>query len=477
MSDAVVNFLLAFAVPGGLVAPVAMVVGYRYVARWSDTTKLAIILWCLMLGICLPVAASFASFDPATEFDMSDSAVQSSLSRWASRVSSLVLIAFSLTILARFWLTRGRDSAEPVSRLAKGFCTYLLGTALIGMTAAGEPMFSYKVFYVPIVLGAAYTLGDFRERVIAAHVKAILFLVAAVSLLLAAVAPQHALLGDYQGLIPGVHFRLYGLSTHPNTLGPAALLLIVFELYFPSPRLARYTLLACGALVFILAQSKTAWVAAVGLYVFGLIPYRIVQTPGLNAKVVFLTANVIAAVTVLLIVTALYPTEGLSNTESLTTLTGRTEIWRITLEEFKHYPVFGYGPQLWGLEYRLQEGWLVAGQAHNQFIQTLGESGSVGLLLLLGYLAVLFGYAIRYLRESRGLVLVLLILICFRCFSESPLRVSVLLEWAFVEHLLLVVFAARATRNPGADTNGSKPSASDTAGPWIGRRSAIPLSS
>src|SRR5690606_20322169 len=58
----------------------------------------------------------------------------------------------------------------------------------------------------------------------------------------------------------------------------------------------------------------------------------------------------------------------------VSTLTGRTTIWAASLEAFKMYPVFGYGPTLLNEDFRAR--WLgdfsAAGQAHNQLFQDLG---------------------------------------------------------------------------------------------------------
>ena len=133
--------------------------------------------------------------------------------------------------------------------------------------------------------------------------------------------------------------------------------------------------------------------------------------------------------------------------DEVLSLTGRTSIWADTLAEFERYPWFGYGPDLWGVEYRIRLGKLFAGQAHNQFIQTLGESGLIGFSLLLMYLGVLLRLALRTFSASRGLSLALYLLILVRCITEAPLR-GVVNDWTFFTHATLLIVLAYYARQP-----------------------------
>jgi O-antigen ligase len=125
-------------------------------------------------------------------------------------------------------------------------------------------------------------------------------------------------------------------------------------------------------------------------------------------------------------------------------------IWEITLKEWWANPLFGYGPTLWDIDYRIAHGQLEAGQAHNQFVQTLGDSGLLGLLALLSYLMMLFYYAMKYTKESKGVLLALVLVLLLRCFTESPFRLIVFLEPAFLTHLILftlLVMMQRSDKN------------------------------
>ena len=124
----------------------------------------------------------------------------------------------------------------------------------------------------------------------------------------------------------------------------------------------------------------------------------------------------------------------------VTTLTGRTDIWRVTLDTWRQNPWFGYGPALWDLEFRLtHHGALAAWHAHNQFIQALGEAGIVGLAAMPTYLASLVYNGVRFAASTRGVTLALLLLILSRTMTEVPVRFSGLLDTTFFIHA--VVFA------------------------------------
>ena len=62
----------------------------------------------------------------------------------------------------------------------------------------------------------------------------------------------------------------------------------------------------------------------------------------------------------------------------LVTLTGRDQIWAVALRRVARDPVFGYGPALWDDAFRASIGMPNATHGHNEFIDTLARSGTVG---------------------------------------------------------------------------------------------------
>lgn len=421
------------------------------IRRWSDTWRAAVIFWLIassaVLNIVLVPRKLFLDYDAPTGY--ASAYIQSAMQAgWLSRLFTIGLIGFALAVLLSAWLSRKKTGRnDPVWVLGVVLGLFYLVNTLSGATVAGVPGFNHKSLYLPVVLGAliALPLIDFVR--LAGHLKLILVVVMAMNLIAASAFPDFALLRPYAGHLPGIDFRLYGVTAHANALGPIALLLLLLELYFPSRALLRWPILALALLNFLLAQSKTAWLTAFIIVVIAYLPYRFMvlqaRTDGHAAAIRLILALVVSLLGVLLMVMNMDMSRLF--TDDVLSLTGRTAIWSTTLAEFERYPLFGYGPGLWGVEYRIQMGKLAAGQAHNQFIQTLGESGVVGFVLLMAYLGILLRLALLSFRTSHGFSLALYLLILMRCMTEAPFK-SVVNDWTFFIHATLLVVLASYTR-------------------------------
>ena len=325
--------------------------------------------------------------------------------------------------------------------------------------------FSYKELYVPILLLAAYCqpVRDLRLVLGAAKLAVVALLLG--SLIGIAVRPDFVLHRPEPGVIPGIDWRLFGLTGHANTLGPVALLGMLLELYSPSRRRwMRWLNLGSGAAVFVLAQSRTAWVAGLLIMIFAWVPLSIrpVRTSGgdphgfsrLVWTLIGCMALLIAVVGGMVVFGG---TEYLQRKSDLGTLNGRFQIWDITLQAWRDNVLFGYGPEIWGAERRLRFNMFHVGQAHNQFVQTLGEAGLVGLALLIVYLFALLYAAWRRFVVSRGLILALLVLLLARSVTEAPMRSEGLLSWATFLHVLLLLVACHYMRQPAGHVASEAP--------------------
>jgi O-antigen ligase len=127
----------------------------------------------------------------------------------------------------------------------------------------------------------------------------------------------------------------------------------------------------------------------------------------------------------------------------LMTFTGRDKIWAIAMEEWHNSPVFGYGPGLFDADFRASIGMPNATNGHNQFMDTLARSGSVGATALVLYAFVLLVLSLRYARATGGLSVALFVALALRSVSEVPL---VLFGYGaeLFTHLLLIVTLASA---------------------------------
>jgi len=326
--------------------------------------------------------------------------------------------------------------------------TYLFGTAVGQAFGSSEPSWTYKSLYIPIVLGGLYIQSDAKPLALARVAKLLAMLVCVASLLFAVIRPDLALERPYESLIPGLNFRLYGVTGHANAMGPMALLYLLLEWHVPSKRLLRWPAIIVALSCFLFAQSKTAWATGVILGLLIIFHSTVGRQNGGNAKKSLLLLTILFGGLAAVAIALMFVDLGgfLERHSEFTTLTGRTDLWRITMDEWRRNPVFGYGAGLWDEDFRIRYNILYAGQAHNQFVQTLGESGLVGFALLLQYLVVLAFFCLQQARLANPLPLLLFILILARCVSEAPMRAIALLDWALLMHALLFLLLAQHVR-------------------------------
>lgn len=431
--------------------------GGRVSAEWRATLMVVVVGIGALLSIALQSRTlSETRIEEGVVVMYEDFADGFAASRWLS----LLLLAASLIEVARgLAAARASPQRDPARPVLYALFAYYGGTLLIQAVASEHTGFSYKSLYVPIVLMAAYYLPVRRVGLLLAAAKWVMLLLTLGSLGAAVVAPDFVLHRPDPGLLPGIDWRLYGLTSHANTLAPIALLAIVLELYTPSRlRMLRWVHLSAAFAVFVLAQSKTTWGAAPVILAMVYLPFWL--RPGgdaaqrgrhFNRFVWTLVALIVGVVAVTGALVATDAIDYVQRKADLATLTGRTQIWDITLQAWRENVLFGWGPEVWGAERRLHFLMFHVGHAHNQVVQTLGEAGLVGLALLLVYLGALLYAALHRFVATRGLVLALLILMLVRCITEAPMRVEGLLSWATFLHLLLLVLACHALRQPSGE--------------------------
>jgi exopolysaccharide production protein ExoQ len=223
----------------------------------------------------------------------------------------------------------------------------------------------------------------------------------------------------YIGTLPS---RLFGVVGHANILGPMAALFLTLGLYAPARLRGEWLWGLIAAAVLLWTQSKTS-LSALGVAVIyvGLARLNL----GNWIAVALTRITVIAALVagVVYSVTSVASELDTVQLDSYTTLTGRTDIWGLTLAEWRSSPAFGYGPGLWSQEYRnelpAEYGWVP--HAHNQLIQTLGQQGTVGAVGLLALVCALAGLVWRSRIATQHLSVAVFILLAFRMFTEAPL--------------------------------------------------------
>jgi exopolysaccharide production protein ExoQ len=451
-----VPYLLTVAIAFGVA--LAGFVQYRLAGRVSPEARIVMVVLMIAFGALFSVVLTSRTLDEAKIADggsvitYDDVAGGFAISRWLS----LLMVAAAAVEVARGWVrARTCNMTDPAWPLLASLLAYYVGTIAIQVVASDHTGFALRNLYVPLVLIAVYYQ---RPRQLASGLVAAkwaLLVVMVGSLAAIVLRPDFVLHKPDPGVIPWVNWRLFGLTPHANTLGPIALLAIILELHLPSRVLPlRWLNLSAAALAFVLAQSKTAWAAAPVMVAVVYLPlvlrrgYSAGGTGGrFNLTVWAMLACIFAMVVSVAAIVGFDVIDSIQRRSDLITLTGRTQIWDLTLQAWKDNVMFGYGPEIWGEERQFRFHMFHVGHAHNQVVQTLGEAGLFGLVLLLLYLGGLLYTSLRWFFISRGLPLLLLVLLLLRCVTEAPMRGEGLLTWATFLHVLLLAAACHTLRN------------------------------
>ena len=380
--------------------------------------------------------------------------VRSPLIVWGQRLLSVLLLVGAGERIARHIVHR---EDVPSGVLAWSFVAFWLGTVAAPAVYGSHPLLSHDFAY-SLVLGIAAVLaepGDGDGVILASRNTLCLFML--ISVLLIPIAPSLVLDASYsQGLFAGLP-RLAGIAVHPVSLGMLALtgLLCLWHRPFAS-RWLNVPAWLIGAGVLFMAQSKTAWisfflcaVAMIAVRHAGNF-WRRLSDPGSSEFGILACSLFIVVIlggmgAVMLSDASAHLSDFFESAQGaqLMSLTGRDRIWAIALEEWHGNWWFGYGPDLWDPAFRASIGMPNATHAHNQYMDTLARSGTIGATVLVIYAVVLLVLSLRYARATRGLSLALFLALAMRAISEVPL----LLFGYGIElfaHLLLVVTLASA---------------------------------
>jgi O-antigen ligase len=351
---------------------------------------------------------------------------------WGQRALSLLVIGVSVErVLNHVSLRR----PMPAPLLTWAFVIFWIGTVASPALFGANPRISHEFLY-PLIIGIAFLLATESERdQVVDSVRDALLLFMLASVILIPIHPTMVLDLKYtQGLLPGVP-RLGGLAPHPVAMGMfvQTFLVCLWCRPYAKPWVNRLAWVI-GLAVLFLAQSKTAWIA----FVLCSIALLVVRTgpaisrrlgdPRQSAFGVVLCVGVIAVVGAAMAVFLLGNVDGqasnfLDSAEGaqLASLTGRDQIWAVAWEEWREHPMFGYGPNLWDDAFRASIGMPQATHGHNQLMDTLARSGTVGAVALVLYSLVLLVMSFRYAKATGGLSLALFLALALRSISEVPM--------------------------------------------------------
>lgn len=370
---------------------------------------------------------------------------------WITRIMTIGLVVVAFGEIWRNFNNKALSGGQKTLWLA--YVGFILMTGLVPAILGTRPTFMHSMIYAPLILTALYFMKGYSPDQFLKHVRIVVGVILVLSLVAAVIRPSLAIERPYSGFLPGIDFRLWGVAAHPNALGPISVLYLVLLI---RERALGYKLIlyvSLGLLTLILAQSKTAWISALVIFGFLFARYYLselgaafsgrLKNTNVTTVALGLVSVILFSVVFLFAYVFFDPASWMyhllsgKEMESLSTLTGRTHIWQLTLAEWEKSPIFGYGPGLWDVQYRMEKGLLYAGQAHNQFVQTLGESGTFGFLGLLIYIVVLLKMALRYSSATQGVSLALFLVLMVRTVSETPFRNYYVLDAVFLMHITL----------------------------------------
>ena len=376
---------------------------------------------------------------------------------WPLRFATLYILAASFALVFAYLYRRDAKPAQGqflMLAFAVFFVTNVITPAIFGT----KPAFVFNHYYPLIVFLAVFATRAHDPALLLTFGKLTLLALLAGSLALIAINPDLVLQRPYvYGWVPGMNFRLWGLASHANSIGPLALLYLLLAIHQPfRQRWLQWLGLAIAIGVLVLAQSKTAWVATFFLLAV-LAAFRVApkfqaawSTGRLDYQVMGIAiSSILAAIAMFAFIMLgdvnLYWNK-FANSQAggqMFDLTGRGAIWGIAIDVWQQNPLFGYGPKLWDPEFRRTIGMSFAFSAHNQFMQSLSGAGSFGVFGLLIYLGVVLRYAIALATITRGFSLALGLFLLTRCMTETPLSTSTLFNGDLFTHLLIFGFFIR----------------------------------
>ncbi|UCV24658.1 O-antigen ligase family protein [Ferribacterium limneticum] len=374
------------------------------------------------------------------------------------RASNYALIGVSLIVLAKNFHLTYKNIDIYGKFIFCAFFLYSIFSPLMAGLFGTQPRLIFSFFVAPLVFSALVSLGGLDTKYFIEKLKLTLGVVIGFSLGLIAVFPSLVIEPYGISHIPGFPYRFWGLTLHANSMGPLAFLLLFSELIFPGKnKFVRYMLLVTAVMAFVLAQSKTAWVAGmVALAVIVSMEKMDFQNKenGGRAIVNLLFAMVVVSILIWFGIQYLDSMQRLFGAKEFGggDFSGRPIIWKLAFSEWMSNIIFGYGPFIWTPEYRIAHNMNFAFHAHSQFFQIIGESGAIGLVSLLIYIGALFFASVRASGPVKRFLIGYLIFVLIRSISEPTFRMLNPTGGDVLIHLPLFVMAVLSLKElPGGN--------------------------
>lgn len=371
---------------------------------------------------------------------------------WVARILNWTLFAFGVTaLLERVWVhaTVGRQVPARTMWLVLLMFFSLSNSVASGLFGTHSGV-TPGLFHQAVILAFLAVDDRWNLDALLRATRVSLLIVVVAGLVVFPVFPGLVLEQNVKGLLPFLNFRYWGATSHANAMGPLAVLLLLILYLKPfNKKSAQYASILLTAVTLILAQSKTALaggLAAYGVVVASQLFQELSRGRAIGDwKLGDIGKLSLVVVTCFSVALALLFADldkyvsrfsASSAGSSIATLSGRTAIWNVAIEEWRNNPVFGYGPGLFDVEHRARLGMNFAFHAHNQFLQSLAQSGAVGFAGLIIFLFVAGWKSIRYARQTKYVSVAILAFVLLRCVTEVPLRATGMYSGEFI--LMLV---------------------------------------
>jgi O-antigen ligase len=346
-------------------APAVLVLGYRILesVRREDPHLVLACLWCAGVtpGLITVIDPGYVSSPggPSTAA--------------ATTVHQAALLCYVGLIMAALVGRCARQTAQPVRPVVMVSVIYSLVLVTSGLLVGSSVLQSL------LLAGSVLTVtsGEVELAKLTTHLRYSLRAATIGSLVLLMTSYEDVVFTGNRRTLLGLD-QLAGVTPHPNVLAPLAALALAVEL---APATRRISVVGTGAagVVLVLAQSRSGWVAAAFVVL-------VAAARGWRRIIRAVTAALagIGMISAIVFAIASYPVDLLSTADELNS---RGYIWLFAWRLFVSSPIFGAGPGAFSEDREVTVGVghfvEIAGQAHNQVLQTMAQAGLCGLLVLI----------------------------------------------------------------------------------------------
>ena len=365
------------------------------------------------------------------------SSVTESAAQGNSSISRLGWLILTLGCVASVALLT-RSNGSRLSRLARNSFLALCGSQFLSYLFAGQIM-SVNVLAPSVVLIIVLEKFPLRDGKKALELCFYASLLPVISSLTAwAMGFTWAVTESGRRTpFPAFNARLAGVYHHPNALGPISAICIILCFAY-RPRFNIIWITASGVALWA-SDSRTSIIALPVALLVMVIDRK--KMPALARNSCLLLG---ASVVLLILFATSFATSTIESSDTQT-LDGRTQLWTDALTKWSDSPIVGMGPKAFDMSYRLQTGRDYAGQAHNQFLQTLSSEGSVGLLALCLFLYFVAKSSFRSRANTSSASIAVGLIVLATLLVESPLRAT---RWSGLLVLSVVLVLCFAQNPP-----------------------------